>query len=281
MSWPLNFFWTVYLGLGAVCFVLEWLKPAHKSRYSKWSALPLDIVACIAYQFPIYGMAQRAGRVSGSVFADYNGFIYQIPLGARLAFAVIFQDFGSYWLHRMLHTSKWWNLHRFHHSPTELYWLAGVRATAPQQAIYNVPGIWTRQLFFGITPMMSMALTAWEVFHNHFQHVNFAWRSNWLEWFYVTPRYHHIHHSATHRGNYATKFTIWDRLFGTYVDPDTATPKKFGTGEDITVDPALMMVGLHRFRQPIEIGVFVLFYGFAFVLLWKAAFPSPWPYVFP
>ncbi|HEU4731777.1 MAG TPA: sterol desaturase family protein, partial [Kofleriaceae bacterium] len=70
--------------------------------------------------------------------------------------------------------------------------------------------------------------------------------SNWLEWLLVTPRYHHIHHStdaALHDGNYGSLFTIWDRLFGTYIDPDTTQPKKFGTGESRR-DPVLLVLGV-------------------------------------
>jgi len=63
---------------------------------------------------------------------------------------------------------------------------------------------------------------------------------------FVTPRYHHIHHSSDadlHDGNYGAIFTIWDRLFGTYVAPDANNPKTFGTGEKQR-DPVLLMIGI-------------------------------------
>ena len=37
---------------------------------------------------------------------------------------------------------------------------------------------------------------------------------------------HHIHHSADprhHMANMGNIFSLWDRLFGTYIDPDTIT----------------------------------------------------------
>ena len=66
-------------------------------------------------------------------------------------------------------------------------------------------------------------------------HMNVAWRSRRLEWIFVTPRYHAIHHSSDpqHVGNFGSLFSIWDRLFGTRIDPDAVeTPLRFGTGTD-------------------------------------------------
>ena len=85
---------------------------------------------------------------------------------------------------------------------------------------------------------MELAIGAFNAFQNDWQHVNVTWRSNWLEWFVVTPRYYHIHHSnnpAHYTANLAALFTLWDRLFGTYVDPDSvrAESLSFGLGEQV------------------------------------------------
>ena len=65
--------------------------------------------------------------------------------------------------------------------------------------------------------------------------MNVTWRSNWLESVVVTPRYHHIHHSEVpqhHVANLGSLLTIWDRMFGTYVNPHTIkTELSFGIGE--------------------------------------------------
>ena len=53
----------------------------------------------------------------------------------------------------------------------------------------------------------------------------------------VTPRYHHVHHSEnpSHANvNFGVTFSIWDRLFGTYLDPDgLKTSITFGIGEQV------------------------------------------------
>lgn len=72
---------------------------------------------------------------------------------------------------------------------------------------------------------------------NDWMHMNVTWRSNWLEWIVVTPRYHHVHHSdhpAHVNANFGVTFSIWDRLFGTYIDPEEfTTPITFGIGERV------------------------------------------------
>ena len=58
-----------------------------------------------------------------------------------------------------------------------------------------------------------------------------------LGWVFVTPNLHHIHHHWRQPGtncNYGDVFSIWDRLFGTYVDPEELkSPITFGIGERV------------------------------------------------
>jgi sterol desaturase/sphingolipid hydroxylase (fatty acid hydroxylase superfamily) len=65
--------------------------------------------------------------------------------------------------------------------------------------------------------------------------MNVTWRSKWLEWVFVTPRYHHIHHNGNpqhYTANFGNLLTIWDRLFGTYANPEKVDPiLQFGIGE--------------------------------------------------
>jgi len=62
----------------------------------------------------------------------------------------------------------------------------------------------------------------------------------------VTPRYHQIHHSSDpqhYRANLGSLLTIWDKIFGTYFDPNTVKEKlRFGIGEKIT--PVRLVLGI-------------------------------------
>ena len=74
--------------------------------------------------------------------------------------------------------------------------------------------------------------------------MNLKWYSwmRYLEWVIVTPRFHHLHHGSSeafHNINYGAQFTIWDRLFHTFVSPDDVDPKtlEFGVngGEKVSI----------------------------------------------
>lgn len=156
-----------------------------------------------------------------------------IPAWAGIPLAVLAIDFALYWIHRLIHTSLLWRLHRWHHTPRQLYWLAGMRTSMLQQVLY------------GTTPLLLVALSAPPQFvapyallatiTNYWMHANLRFRSRWLEAFLVTPRIHHVHHSvdARHRNrNFGSIFCVWDRLFGTFFDPDDVKePLEFGIPE--------------------------------------------------
>jgi sterol desaturase/sphingolipid hydroxylase (fatty acid hydroxylase superfamily) len=124
-----------------------------------------------------------------------------------------------------------------------MYWLAGFRATIPREVITNITYFFAWS-FLGLSLRWTgLVIGTFNALQNDWMHVNVIWRSNWLEWFVVTPRYHHIHHSDKpehNMGNLAALFMVWDRLLGTYVNPDDdKKPLSFGIGEKV---PAVRLV---------------------------------------
>ena len=245
MDW-LSPFWIAFLGAGAIVTIAELLRPARKLRYRK--VLPRDIVALLVYQFGV-GAAAAWACAPGLDFVRHHlsAAVAELWLAPRLVAFYLLADLGSYWMHRLMHTRAMWRVHRWHHSPEQLYWLSGVRASIPQQILFNLPAIAALPILAGAPGWVMVGMVVEGVVRNDWMHMNVSWRSNWLERVVVTPRYHHIHHSTDaelHDGNYGSLFTIWDRLFGTYVDPDAIQPKKFGTGEPRKRDPVLLVLGV-------------------------------------
>jgi sterol desaturase/sphingolipid hydroxylase (fatty acid hydroxylase superfamily) len=223
-----------YVILSTIAIIVEFVIPARKVPYRR--VIPLDVVSGIYYQAVVYTVAVM---VSNPLFSPYHipptllrG---SIPLPLRVLLFYLCADCGSYWMHRLMHTRFVWRIHKFHHSPTAIWWLAGVRATIPQQILFNLPYVIAFPLLSGGPPWLFAAIVVEGIFRNHWMHLNVTWRSNWIEWIFVTPRYHHIHHSSQpefHDTNYGSLFAIWDRLFGTYTAPDKVTaPTEFGTGD--------------------------------------------------
>ena len=136
--------------------------------------------------------------------------------------------------------------HKWHHSPTYMYWIGGVRATVPQEFLVSIPYIVAYPLL-DISPWwMFLGIAALSAMQNDWMHMNVTWRSVWLERIFVTPRYHHVHHSADPRhygANMGNLFTVWDRLFGAHVDPDRVE-SNFSFGFGTKESPVRLMLGV-------------------------------------
>ncbi len=224
--------WIAYFGLGAIATAFELARPARKLNYWALDAVALDVVSFFFTQFVVFGWASYlAGHVP--VRFKPMEILISIPLPVRLVAYVVVADFGGYWMHRLTHTKYLWRVHHFHHSITQMYWLAGVRDTIFQQALSNVHYILWAPLVFDAPREVFTGLTVMSILTNHWMHMNFSWRSNWLEYVLVTPRSHAIHHSSSqahYDKNFGVIFSVWDRMFGTWVDPDTTKVEAVGAG---------------------------------------------------
>lgn len=227
-------YWLTFCALGVAFSLVEHLRPARRRDVT--ATLAADVAAFCWFKLVVY---PAAVSVTDRLLPHlrYPPSLLALPLAAKVVIAYVVSDFGAYWVHRLMHTRFLWRIHKWHHAPRVLYWLAGARATLPQQILFNLPYLVVIPLFAGAPVWLFAVVLVHSVFQNNFMHMNITWRSNVLEWIIVTPRYHHIHHGVditTHGGNYGALFTVWDRLFGTYRDPDDGAPAAFGTGSDDT-----------------------------------------------
>jgi sterol desaturase/sphingolipid hydroxylase (fatty acid hydroxylase superfamily) len=219
--------------LTAILLIMIWERrhPAYPMDHRRtWKR---DVMVQLAYVAAIAPMALMIGRYA-SFTPAWPRQALVLPFAVRLALFFVIGDFGFYWVHRAMHTKWLWNLHRWHHSPTYMYWLMGARASVLQQVLVNSP-FFLAQGLLAIAPWWtSLAIYLKNALQNYWMHINVHWGSRWLEWIVVTPRYHHIHHSndpAYYGANVAAIFPIWDRLFGTYIDPEKV-PRQHGFGTD-------------------------------------------------
>jgi len=237
------FFALLFLLRLALLTTLERRNPAHKIIYSE--VIPKDIGATLIFILLVSPVSNFFDRHL-LYLPQLPEFIANWPLALRFCLYLIFADFGHYWVHRMLHTGYMWRAHKWHHSPTYMYWLAGVRGSIVQQTLVNVPYI-LAGIMLDIAPWwMFWVIVLKNTFENDIMHLNVWWGNRWIEWVVVTPRYHHIHHSedpSHYTRNLGTLLTIWDRLFGTYLDPDKVQRKLvFGIGEK--VNSARLIIGI-------------------------------------
>lgn len=232
----------IYWSIGAAFFLAEWLYPARQVHYRQ--VIIKDLVALGTYNLFFLAAVSVTDRIA---IPNYVPWRFQaLPFAAKLVFFVLLVDCCAYWMHRLWHTTWFWRVHKWHHAPTYMYWLAGVRASLPQVLMAGIPFMIWFPLLRPVPPLFFTCYSVFLIITNNWMHMNVTWRSRWLEWVFVTPRYHHVHHGNDPRfylRNFGVVFTFWDRLFGTYADPEVAGSEiRFGIQE--SADPIRLAIGI-------------------------------------
>lgn len=139
----------------------------------------------------------------------------------RILALVIICDFTSYWVHRLLHTRVLWRAHLFHHSTENLYWFSGLRGSILHSMAF-ASAILIPVHFMVINPMELLIVNCINFTVVLWVHTNVEVDIGYLSKIFVTPQYHKMHHGTPHSvrdKNFGNVLVIWDRLFGTYVEP--------------------------------------------------------------
>lgn len=170
--------------------------------------------------------------LAGAARAVYDARAFDIPptwWGFALGFVT--WDFMRYWRHRAEHNVRWlWASHAVHHSSTELNFLSAFR----QGWTELLSGTWLLvlpYLLFGFGPEIAIAVLIGQYFYELWIHNEWMPKLGPLEWLFVTPSNHRVHHGLNAPyldRNYGGMLIVWDRLFGTFVEEDPHNPPRFG-----------------------------------------------------
>jgi sterol desaturase/sphingolipid hydroxylase (fatty acid hydroxylase superfamily) len=169
-----------------------------------------------------------------------------LPLGLRMAGALVIGELGFYWGHRWSHEVPFlWRFHAVHHSAEEMDWLVHTRAHPMDMVFTRLCGFIPLYLLGlaqpagggldAVTIFVIFATTLW----GFFIHANLKWRLGPLEWFIATPVFHHWHHTYDQplNKNFSSMLPWVDRIFGTYHSPvgapDAQWPTRYGTGDPV------------------------------------------------
>ena len=141
-------------------------------------------------------------------------------LAVLLAAIVVF-DFVVYWRHRLEHHPLLWPIHATHHADTAMHWLSVHRKHPLSKLLSVLVDIWA--VFLLGFPEWAIAgagfLRSWWGF---FIHADVPWTLGILGKVLISPAAHRLHHIRDEElmgSNYGNTITLWDKLFGTYVDP--------------------------------------------------------------
>ena len=214
-----------------------------------WPARKIDRLADIKLDILSFAFALVINRVCNYLFraavagvtppylATVVAVLQSLPSAIRILLALFMVDFVIYWIHRAQHRNDlFWRTHAWHHSIEQMYWFAGFRTSFLHSFLYNIPQVVIPVTLFKLSPAEAGIGYSLGLLIQFVEHTNWKMSFGPLNWLLVTPDYHRIHHSATlHRGqNLGTTFRLWDRMFGTYVDP-AEMPEEYplGLGEPV------------------------------------------------
>lgn len=163
---------------------------------------------------------------------------------------LIAEDFMYYWLHRIDHFCRFfWAVHVTHHSSSHFNFTVGFRSSVFEplyRFIFFIPLAW-----LGFSPLniafMYSATQIWGIL----VHTEKVGRLGWLEYVFVTPSHHRVHHASNPRyldKNLGMFLILWDRIFGTFQpEDDHYQPVRYGLTKQLE-NPGPVNIIFHEWK---------------------------------
>lgn len=199
-------------------------KALTQTKTRRWATNFLIVVLdslLVRFTFPLVA-------VGAAFMAESKGWglfhLVGLPDGLAAIAGFLFLDFAIYFQHVISHkVPLFWRLHQVHHADPDIDVSTALRFHPIEimlSMVYKIALVF----LIGIPPL---AVLIFEIVLNGaamFNHANVAIPQKierWLRWFIVTPDMHRVHHSNEQHetdSNYGFNLSIWDRMFGTYID---------------------------------------------------------------
>ena len=194
------------------------------SRLGRWGTnWAISIIDAVMVRL-LFGAA-AAGAAMDAAAGGWGLFSrLEWPGWVEFALTFVIFDFAIWLQHLISHKIPvLWRLHRVHHTDRDMDVTTAIRFHPIEIALSMVLKI---GLVYALGASVAVVI-AFEVVLNGaamFNHGNVrmpAAVERGLRWLIVTPDMHRVHHSVDrteHDANYGFNLSVWDRIFGTYVD---------------------------------------------------------------
>lgn len=234
--------WLILAFLGSVFIfmTLEKILPQYKNQVILRKEWGLDLFYfCfnhLAISAIILFTNYHVSHFNWAINENLQSLIQSAPIILQVALIIILADFVLYWEHRGYHEiHTFWPIHAVHHSTENLDWLASSRGHFVQ--VFSERGMAVIPMY--ILGMDKLAMDIYVVFAGLqavYIHCNTRLGLGFLKYVFVTPQFHHWHHSSDKPAidtNYSTHTIIFDWLFGTYHMPEAHWPEHYGTTQKL------------------------------------------------
>lgn len=225
-----------FLGSVVVFMTLEKLFPKYKDQLILRPEWEIDLFYFCFNHLAITAIIifanYHVSHFDWAVSESFQELIRSTPIILQVVLIILCADFVLYWEHRMYHeVSFLWPVHAVHHSIENLDWLAGSRGhffqVFSERAMVMIP-----LYLLGVEQTALNIYVVFAALHAILIHCNLGIPFGPLKYIFVTPQFHHWHHSSETPAldtNYAAHTVFFDRLFGTYHMPKDHWPAEYGT----------------------------------------------------
>ena len=273
MDTIINYFTTIpsshrtLLLVGGIAFfwIVESAIPLFQFTYNKWKHAGTNIfftVTTILVNFPLaFILVKSADWAQEAQF----GILNWLPTMPSWLFAIVgmmlLDLIGAYFVHWTEHKVRWmWRFHLVHHTDTNIDTTSANRHH-PGESVFRFLFTTLGVVIAGAPMWLVFMYQFFSILLSQFNHANTfipKWLDNALSWVIVTPDMHHVHHHYVlpyTDSNYGNIFSIWDRVFGTFMTLDR---DKLVYGIDTYMDEAenahitpLLKIPFQEYRKPV------------------------------
>ncbi len=240
-------------------WIIEGIVPLFSFKYKKWKhAIPniFFTITTILVNLPLaFLFLKSSDWVMENSFGILN-WLPEIPLWLYTILGIFLIDFiGAYLPHLIEHKVKpLWMVHLVHHSDHNVDTTTANRHHPLESVIryvFTLMGIF----IIGTPIALVMLYQSLSVVATQFNHANIKLPKkldNLLSYVIVSPDMHKVHHHYKlpyTDSNYGNIFSVWDRLFGTYMTLDS---NKIIYGVDVFPDEKENSSIKHLLKQPFQ-----------------------------
>ena len=214
---------------GGITFfwLIENAFPLFKLDYKKWHHAGINIFMTLTTILVNFSLAFILLKTSDWTIVNNFGVLQwlpQMPLWLYALIGLLLLDLiGAYLAHLIEHRVKFlWRFHLIHHTDTWVDTTSGNRHHPGESVIrflFTTLGV----LIVGSPMWMVFMYQTISVVSTQFTHANISLPKkldSFLSYFIVSPNMHKVHHHYKlpyTDSNYGNIFSVWDRLFGTFM----------------------------------------------------------------
>ena len=229
-AWVDNWWTITAVSLVALAFVqvMEWVNERHAGWRINRQEFMTDVFYVVFGITAISWMSQTLANSPMTEAKEALGiatpWLTASPFLVQVALAMLMVEFGQYWLHRWMHNNALlWSTHAPHHHVTQLNAMKGYIGNPIELFLISLSVV--AFFDFAKAPMFAAFNALGAI--SFYAHANVrADPPKWFSFFFTTIRHHSLHHTALSfedtRCNYGNCIIVFDRIFGTYREGESA-----------------------------------------------------------